>query len=168
MKTFIKALSIAALFAVASVASAAQKLAVVNIQQVLVSLPQFAVINDNINAEFADQIKEFQRLQNDGNFLIEKLQREQATMSPEEIKKLEQEVLALRQQIQTKGQPLQTSIQRRTDEEQRKLLGLIQQAIQSIAKDEGYDMVLSVAAVPYFSEKDDISQRVQDQVSKIK
>ncbi len=170
MNRFIKGMSLAVLFTIATISSAAnaeQKLAVVNVQQVLVALPQFAVIEQNIQAEFADQIQEVQRLRSDGNFLLEKLQREKATMSADQIAELEGQVNEVGQQLQAKGQPLQQSIQRRTEEEQRKLVGLIQQAIQGIASDAGYDLVLSSNAVPYYNEKDDISQQVLDQVSKI-
>lgn len=170
MNRFIKGASLALLFTMATISGAAnaeQKLAVVNVQQVLTALPQFALIEQNIQAEFADQIQEVQRLRSDGNFMLEKLQREKATMSEDQIKELENQVNAIGQQLQQKGQPLQQEVQRRTEEEQRKLVGLIQQAIQGIAKEGKYDMILSANAVPYFTEKDDISQQVLDQVSKI-
>lgn len=165
----IKGLALTLLFSLASVstvAQAEQKLAVVNVQQILVALPQFAAIDQTIQAEYSEQIQEVQRLQNDGNFLLEKLQRERATMSETQIKELEEQVVSARQQLQAIAQPLQQAIQQRTDEERRKLVDLIQQAISGIAAKDGYDMVLSVAAVPYFSPKSDISQQVLDQLTK--
>jgi outer membrane protein len=58
-------------------------------------------------------------------------------------------------------------MQRRTEEERRKLFALIQQSINAIADKEGFDMVLNSNAVPFSAEKFDISQKVLDQVSKI-
>jgi len=171
LNSFIKVLSLAALFTLATMSGAAnaeQKLAVVNVQEVLQALPQVAVIEQNIQAEFADQIQEVQRLRSDGNFLLEKLQRERATMGADQIKELEGQVNALGQQLQAKGQPLQQNMQRRTEEERRKLFALIQQAIDGIASKDGYDMVLNSNAVPFSKGKFDISQKVLDQVSKIK
>lgn len=169
MKSFIKGLSLAALFTLATISSAAnaeQKFAVVDVAQVLQALPQVALIEQNINSEFAEQIQEVQRLSADGNFLIEKLQREKATMSADEIKKLENEVNGIGQQLQEKRQPLQQNMQRRTEEERRKLFALIQQAINVIAAKEKYDMVLNASAVPFSDPKFDISQQVLDQVGK--
>jgi outer membrane protein len=170
LNSFIKVLTLAALFTLATMSGAVkaeQKLGVVNVQEVLQALPQVAVIEQNIQAEFADQIQEVQRLRSDGNFLLEKLQREKATMSADQIKDIEGQVNTLGQQLQAKGQPLQENMQRRTEEERRKLFALIQQSINAIADKEGFDMVLNSNAVPFSAEKFDISQKVLDQVSKI-
>jgi outer membrane protein len=170
LNSFIKVLSLAAILSLATMSGAVkaeQKFAVVNVQQVLQALPQVAVIEQNINAEFAEQIQEVQRLRSDGNFLLEKLQREKATMSADQIKELEEQVNTLGQQLQAKGQPLQQNMQRRTEEERRKLFALIQQAIDAIANKDGYDMVLNSNAVPFSDAKFDISEEVLTQVSKI-
>lgn len=168
MNNFIKSLSFAAFVTVSSMSGAAnaQKLAVVDVQQVLQSLPQVAVIEQNIQAEFASQMQEVQRLRSDGNFLVEKLQRERATMSEVAITDLEGQINVLGQQLQQKGQPLQQDVERRTEEERRKLFALIQQAIDSIAEKENYDMVLNSNAVPFSDKKFDISEKVQQQVSR--
>lgn len=162
-------MSIAVVFTVATISSAAhaaQKLGYVDVQQVLATLPQVATIEETINAEFKDQMQEVQRLQSDGKYLVEKLQREEATLSEAQIKELQQQINVIGQQLQERGQPLQQAMQRRTQEERNKLLGLIKQAIDSIASKEGYDMVLNASAVPYSKPQFDISQQVLDQVSK--
>ncbi len=147
-------------------ANAADKIGVVDVQMILQSLPQIATIEQNINEEFRDQRQEIQKLQSDGNFMVQKLQRESATMSEEEKVKLQEQIQALSQDLQAKAQPLQQNIQRRTNEERQKLFGLIQQAIDGIAAKEGYDLVLNRTAVPYVKQEFDISQKVLDQVSK--
>lgn len=169
MKSFIKGMSIVAVFSMAVVANsanAAQKIGVVDVQQVLQALPQVATIEQSINAEFAEDIQEVQRLRSDGNFLVEKLQREEATMSEAQIKELQQQINEIGQQLQAKGQPLQQNMQQRTQEERNKLLGLIKQSIDSIAAKGGYDMILNANSVPYMKPEFDVSQQVLDQVSK--
>ena len=79
MKNLARALSLVALISVAAFSAAVQaeqKIAVVNVQAVLANLPQVQTIEQEINQEFAEQIQEVQKLQDDGNFLVEKLQRE--------------------------------------------------------------------------------------------
>lgn len=169
MKSLNKALSIAAILGLAIVstmATAAQKIGVIDVQLVLQSLPQVAVIEQKINAEFQDQIQEVTAMREEGNFLVEKLQREAATMSEAQKAELQKQISAIGQQMQQKGQPLQQNMQNRTAEERNKLLGLIKQAIDSIAAADGYDMVLNAQSVPFSKDQFDISQKVLDQVTK--
>jgi outer membrane protein len=169
VKSFIKGLSLAALFTLATVSGAAnaeQKLAVVDIQKVLQALPYVAAIEQEIQEEFADEIQEVQRLRSDGNFLLEKLQRERATMSAKQITDLEAQVNTVGQQLQDKGKPLQDNMQRRTEEERRNLFLLIQQAIDVIAEKDNYDIVLNSNSVPFSMPEFDISQEVLEQVIK--
>ncbi|GLR70827.1 OmpH family outer membrane protein [Agaribacter marinus] len=169
MKTLNKGLAFFALvgFSVMSVAAnAAEKIAVVNMQLIIQSLPQVAAVEQAINEEFKDQRQELQKLQSDGNFMMEKLQREAATMSEDEKVKLQTQIQELSQQLQQKGQPLQQSIQRRTNEERQKLIILIRQAIASIAEAEGYDLIVDASAVSFAKPEYDISSKILDQVSK--
>jgi outer membrane protein len=169
LKSLNKALSVAAILGLAlvsTVASAAQKVGVIDVQLVLQSLPQVATIEQTINAEFQDQIQEVTAMREEGNFLVEKLQREAATMSEEQKQQLQEQIAVLGQQMQQKGQPLQQNMQARTAEERNKLLALIKQAIDTIAAKEGYDMVLNAQSVPFAKDEFDISQQVLSQVSK--
>ena len=164
-------MSLAVLFTMATVsasASAQEKIGIVDVQQILASLPQVATIEQQINTEFADQIQEVQRLRSDGQYLVEKLQREEATLSATQIKELQTQINAIGSQLQEKGQPLQQNMQRRTQEERNKLLGLIKQAIDAVADKGDYDLILNANSVPFSNPKYDVSQKVLEQVSKIK
>jgi outer membrane protein len=169
LKSLNKALSIAAILGLAltsAMANAAQKVAVVDVQLVLQSLPQVAVIEQTINEEFQEQIQEMTAMREEGSFLVEKLQREAATMSEEQQEALRQQIQTLSQTMQQKGGPLQQNMQNRTTEERNKLLSLIKQAVDSIAAAEDYDMVINAQSVPFAKDEFDISQKVLDQVSK--
>lgn len=170
MKTLAKSLIATALMGSALMSSAAmaeQKIGVVDIQSVFRALPQAAVISENINTEFKDRIEEVNRLQKDGEYYVEKLQRDAATMSDQEKQELQQQIVDTRRALQEKAQPLQAEIQRRTTEEQNKLLALIKQAIDGVAATEGYDMILNANAVTFAKEDLDLSDKVLNQVSKI-
>ncbi|OFI34293.1 hypothetical protein BFC17_22135 [Alteromonas lipolytica] len=150
-----------------SAAMAEQKIGVVNVQQIFQALPQAAEIQNAISMEFKDQVDEVNLLQRDGQLYAEKLQRDAATMSAAEKKELEDKILAVREQLSQKVQPLQQNIQRRTNEERNKILGLIKQAIDTVAAANKYDLVLDAPAVVYADTKDDLSQKVVDQLSKL-
>ncbi|ALT00338.1 hypothetical protein AT746_05415 [Lacimicrobium alkaliphilum] len=151
-----------------SAAMAAQKIGVVNVQGIFQSLPQAAVIQENIRNEFKDQIEEIGRMEKDIKYYMEKRERDAATMSDAERKELEDKLISLRDEYAGKTQPLQQQIQTRQGEERDKLLGLIKQAIDGIAEKENYDLVLNSNAVAYMAEANNLSQQVVDQVSKIK
>lgn len=168
MKTFtqtlIKTLLLATI-AVSASASAMQKIAVVDVQAVLQSLPQTQAIVTSINNEFKAQFEEVQSLQKDGEFNVEKLRRDGATMSEAEKKELEAKIMDIRAQLQQKATPLQQEVQRRQNEEQTKLLGLVKQAIDAISAAEDFDLVLNAGAATFVKPEFNISQKVIDRVS---
>lgn len=145
---------------------AEQKIAVVDIQGIFQAMPQAAEISANIQAEFKTQIDEVNQLQKDGQFYAERLQRDEATMSEQEKTEIQEKILDVRRQLSEKAQPLQQNIQRRSQEEQNKLLALISQAIDSVANKQGYDVVLNAGAAAFAKEEFDISKDVLDQVNK--
>lgn len=149
-------------------ADAAQKIALVDVQRVLSAMPQVATIEQDINAEFAEQIQEVQKLRSDGSFLLQKLEREEATMSQAQIQETQQEIKTIGETLQAKGQPLQQNMQRRTQEERNKLLKHIKDAIDEIAAEEDFDLILNATAVPFNKPEYDISEAVLNKVSKIK
>lgn len=145
---------------------AEQKIAVIDVQGIFQAMPQAAEIQNAIQMEFKDQIEEVNQLQRDGQFYAERLQRDAATMSAQEKKDLEQKILAVREELANKGQPLQQNIQRRSNEERNKLLGLIKQAIDSVAAKQGFDLVLNSNAIAFAKDEYDLSEQVLQQVSK--
>ena len=129
MKTFTKTLIAGAMLSTALLTTAAQaaeqKIGVVDVQGIVRSLPQYAEIAQVVTGEFKDQIQEVNSQTEEYNFLLQKFQRESATMSDAEKKALEDQIIALQKTLQEKTGPLQQEMQRREQEEQRKLFGLI-------------------------------------------
>lgn len=89
-------------------------------------------------------------------------------MSADERTKLQRKLAELQSDFNLKGQALQEDQRRRFSEEQKKLLDKVQVAIDSVAKSQGYDMVLNGQAVVFGAEKLDITSQVIQQVSKSK
>ena len=87
-------------------------------------------------------------------------------MSADERTKSQRKLAELQADYNLKGQALQEDQRRRYGEEQKKVIEKIKTAVDSIAKSEGYDMVLNRQAVLFTDEKYDISKQVIQQVSK--
>ncbi len=150
-------------------ANAEQKIGVVNVQGIFQSVPQAAVIQQTIAAEFKDRIEDVNRLEKDIKYYLEKQQRDAATMSATEKGDLDKQILDLRTEYQSKAQPLQQEVQRRQGEERNKVLELIKVAIDDVAAKGDYDLVIDGNAVTYLKDESiDLSREVIDQVSKIK
>lgn len=145
---------------------AEQKIAIVDVQGIFQAMPQAAEIAATIEAEFKTQLEEIEQLQRDGQFYAERLQRDAATMSAEEKADIEQKIQGVREALGTKAQPLQQAIQNRQAEERNKLVALIRMAIDTVAAQGDYDMVLNAGAVAFTKEEFDLSEQVLEQVSK--
>jgi len=87
-------------------------------------------------------------------------------MSADDRTKSQRKLAELQADFNLKGQALQEDQRRRFNEEQQKVFEKIQTNVESIAKSEGYDMVLNRQAVVYSNDKNDISAKVIQQVSK--
>lgn len=170
MKQLAKSLLSTAILSGALLSSAAmadQKIGVVNVEGIFQNMPQAVTVQQTIAAEFKDRQEEVKRLEEDIKYQLNKRQREAATMSEDQIKELESNILKMREDYQAKAQPLQQAIQTRLAEERNKLLGLIQQSIQVVAAEGDFDMVLQGTAAAYTKPEFDLSEKVLEQVSKV-
>jgi outer membrane protein len=171
LKNFTKSLIAGALLTTSMASTsvfAEQKIGAVNVQGVFQAMPQAADIQEKIATQFKDKTEEVSRLEKDIKYYQEKNQRDAATMSKKEKTELEGKIIALREEYTAKAQPLQQEIQKRFQEEQNKLLGLIKQGIDAVASKGKYDVILNSNSVAFINPDNDISQLVLEQVGKIK
>lgn len=171
MKTIMRvaALSIAMLTTVGAteaVQAAEMNIAVVDIGKVLREIPQRKTIEAKLKGEFDSRIREVQRLETEGQSLTAQLKKNESFMSAEDRTKSQRRLAELQADYNLKGQALQEDQRRRFGEEQQKIFTQIQTAVTSIAKSEGYDLVLNKQAVVYSNDKNDISAEVIQKVSR--
>ena len=88
-----------------------------------------------------------------------------AIMSNQEKTQLNRELEQLNSEAQLKQKALQEDTRRRQQEERNELLGQVQQAINAVAQDEGYDLVLESNAVAFMKADNDLSDEVVTQMS---
>lgn len=149
-------------------ASAETKIAVINVPRIMQEIPQGKAVEAKLKSEFSSRISEMQRLETEGQDLAAKLKKDEAFMAADERTKLQRRLAELQADFNLKGQALQEDQRRRFNEEQKKVLNKVQDAIDSIAKAQGYDLVLNGQSVVFGAEKLDISAQVIQQVSKSK
>ncbi len=149
-------------------AAAETKIAVVNVARILHEIPQSKAIESQLKAEFSGRISEMQRLESEGQSLAAKLKKDESFMSADERTKLQRRLAELQADFNLKGQALQEDQRRRMGQEQNKVLNKVQEAIDGIAKAQGFDLIINGQSVVFGAEKLDISAQVIQQVSKSK
>lgn len=150
-----------------SVSVFADTIAVIDVQKVVSQLPQTLAMRETLNKEFSEARQELTKLKSDIEFNIEKFQRESITMSQEEQDALKLSIETMQREFQSKGQPLEKQLQKRTAEERNKILALVQQAVDAVAKEEKVDIVLQAQSVAYIVPEKDITAKVAARISKI-
>lgn len=140
--------------------------AVVNIPFVVTESPQFKALHDKMAREFGDRQKEVEKLKTEGEQQISVIQ--SGKLKGEELVRAQRRVQELQADFQLKGRALQEDMKRKGDEEQKTLMGVIQNAIDEIARERGIQLVIAGqqgGAVAYAAPVLDISEEVIARVS---
>jgi outer membrane protein len=152
---------------VGSAMAAEQKIAIVNVQEIMAKIPQSAAIMQALEAEFKDEKAALTKLEQDIKYFQEKKQRDSALMSKKEIAELDKKIAEGFREYQTKGKAFQQKVNQRQNEETTKILALVRQAIDNIASKSKYDLILEQKAVVFSKPDANISEQVIKQVSKL-
>ncbi|GHG01006.1 OmpH family outer membrane protein [Thalassotalea marina] len=171
MKKLFKSVALATVASSALLSGAAmadQKIAVVNMQEVMGSIPQTDAIRQTLENEFKDARAELAQLEKDIKYFQEKKKRDASIMSKKDVEDLDKQIADAFKIYQEKGQALQQQAGVRQNEETNKILALIRQAIDKVAADKKYDHVLNKQAALFSKPEHEITQNIIEQVSKIK
>lgn len=146
-------------------AQAEQKIGVVDMMSIFQELPQRDAIAQSLQAEFQPKFEEMRGLETQVEELQQKLQRDASIMSDSEKEEARRELETLVSEAQLKGQALNEETRERQNQERNRLLGQVQEVINRIAADEGYDIVLQSNAVAYIKADVDLSDAVIAEMS---
>lgn len=129
--------------ALAGNAHAEAKIAVVDFQKVFVESPQYKLISQLIQSEFAPRQRDLQQRQKDLQAKQEKLQRDGAVMSESERSDMERNLTKDQRDFNNDAEALKEDLNARQNEEVKKLQEHLVDEIHDYAKTNGYDIVLS-------------------------
>ncbi|MDP4528031.1 OmpH family outer membrane protein [Alkalimonas delamerensis] len=152
-------------FLLGATAAHATKIAFVDVQTIASQLPQAQQIQETIMAEFGERIEAIGQLERDINFNVEKIRRDGPTMSEDEQQQLAETIQRQQMQYEQMARPLDEQMRQRQAEERNKLLALIKNAIDVVAEQGNYDIVLNSGAAVYAKESYDISAAVVRQIT---
>ena len=155
--SLIALLSTAMSFTVAHAAD--YKIGVVNAPRVLEAAPQAEVARAKLDKEFKGRDEKLLAAQKELKALEDRMQKDGAIMSESERSRVERDVMAKRRDIKRDSQEFQEDFGFRRNEEMAIIQQQVGEAINSLSKEQGFDIVLATG-VAYFSDKVDITDQV--------
>jgi len=143
-------------------AAAADELKVgfVNTAKVLEQAPQAEHARKKLETEFAPRDKALVKAQKKLKKLEDKLSSDSAIMNESKRREIEREILSQKRDVKRSQQEFREDFNIRRNEELGKLQRLVIKAIEKLAKEQKFDMVVGDNSVLYASQRVDITEKV--------
>lgn len=164
LKKTLQGVILAAGLAVTGMAAAADlKIGFVNLARITTESPQAKAANDRLQREFEPREQEIAAMQKDLKQLEEKLTRDAAVMKESERVRIERDLRAREREVRRMYEELREDFNIRRNEELGKLQRRVGEAVQKLAKEEQFDLIL-IDGVMYVGEKVDITSKILDRL----
>lgn len=138
-------------------------IAVIDPNRIVEESPQYQEARRMLSTEAKDRETEVLNQQDDLDRLTEKLERDGALMSEDEMQRLQTDIRARKRRLRYAKAELQEDFALRQTELRTKLVKQVEEVVQRIAKEKGIDVILSEGLV-YFSDRVDISGEVVERL----
>ena len=135
------------------------KVAAVEVPRLLTEPPQVHKLREKLKEEFASRDSQLVAQQKQIKQLEEKLSKDGAIMSEDEVKRLERDIISRRLKLKNARSELQQERQLRQNEELDKLRGVLAEVIQQVAREEKLDIVLE-SGVTWVAAQANITDKV--------
>ena len=135
------------------------RIGVVNAVKVLQQAPQAAAARAKLEKEFAPRDRKLVAAQKELKKLEDKLAKDAAIMSEAERAKLEREIVSRRRELKREQEAFRDDINFRRNEEFGAIQKDVVKAIQAVAREGKYDLILGDGVI-YASQKMDITDKV--------
>ena len=150
-----------------SLAQAADiKLGFVSIAKILNSAPQAEAASKRLEQEFAPRQKGLVEAQKSLRKQEEKLSKDGAVMSESQRRSLENEIRNQARELKRTSDEFREDFNLRRNEELGKFQKQVLEVINSVAKEEGFDLVVNDSATLYFSPQVDVTEKVLKRLTK--
>lgn len=148
----------------ANVSIAEMKIGFVNVPKVMEKAPQAAKAKKRLEKEFSPRDKQLVAQQKEIKKLEEKLSRDASVMGESERRKVERDIVSKKREATRAQQEFSEDFNLRRNEELGKLQKRIYEAIQTLAKEGNYDLLLTDGVI-HASEQIDVTSKVQEKLS---
>ncbi len=139
------------------------KIAVIDPNRIVEESPQYEEARQTLSTEVAEREADLLGQQQSLDRLNQKLERDGALMSEEEVKRLQNDIRARKRRLRYARAELQEDFALRQSELRTKLVKQVEEVVRQIAKEQEIDLIVSEGVV-YFSERIDISADVVERL----
>ncbi len=140
------------------------KIGFVNVPRILESAPQAAQAKKDLEKEFAPRDKKLVAMQKKLKNLEEKMLKDGDVMSQSEQQKKEREIVSLKRDARRAQEEFREDFNIRRNEELAKLQKVVFEAIQSLAKEKNYDLLVTDGVV-FASERIDVTAEIETKLN---
>jgi outer membrane protein len=144
-------------------ASNGAKMGYVRVQYLIDNSPQAKEASSKLQKEFRPKKEELQQKKKELQRLQQKLQKEGLTLSDDKRKQLEDRAQRLQREIKRSQKTLQQELNIQRNDAFKGVRQSVQKAVQTVAENEGYDLVVGQGAL-YASDAIDITQKVLERM----
>lgn len=156
--TFLVALVLGALSS--AVFADATKIGVVDLQKIMQTSNQMRDIQQKLEKEFKPRRDKLVTMETTLKADMEKFKRESAVMGATQKKDMEKKIISAQQQFERDGQQYQQELSTAHNEAMEGLYTKVRAAINKIAKDDKYDIIVQKDAAPFTSDSLDVTDKV--------
>lgn len=130
----------------------AQQIGYVNQEALLLNLPQYEEVQRQLQQELQAEQQAFQEEQQAFQEKLEQYQQQQALLSEERRQQREQELMQEQQRLQQSAMQRDQTLAQREQELMQPLYERVQTALETVAQQEGVDVVMRIQALSYVNE----------------
>ena len=142
------------------------KIGYLNIDHVISNSPQFIQANQLVIKEFQPQENQLKQLASDIQAQVVEFNQNKDTLDKGELNQQLKKIARLEKELKAKAGRIKKALQQRNTYELKKIQDLINQAIQQIATDKQYDLIL-YQEVAYASDKVNITAQVGQKLREV-
>jgi len=139
------------------------KVAVVNVQQVLQQSPRVATLSKKLEGQFKDRQTSINAQQKSLQDELDTFKKEEPTMNQKTRDDTQKKIAADRADLMKKVVEYQQDLQKEQNKIMQGILGDLNSIVSTIAKAQGYTLVLDSQAVIFAADGNDISKDVAKQ-----
>lgn len=163
MRNIAKIFMLLALTMPTAVLAQEQRIAFVNVSYLVDNSPQAEAASAQLQEKFGPQQQELQQKQQEFQQLQQKLQKDSLVMSESERAESKQRLQQLGREIQRGQKSFRDELNNERNAALQQVRKVVMSAVQDIAREEGYDLVVGQGAI-YASESVNITKQVLEQM----
>ncbi|MBK5930855.1 hypothetical protein CCR82_10045 [Halochromatium salexigens] len=142
------------------------RIAVIDPNRIVEESPQYEAARNLLSAEAQEREAELTSQQEDIARLETRLERDGALMRSDEVTRLRNDIRARERRLRYAQEELQADFALRQSDLRTKLVQQVEEVVEQVAKDNGFDLILSEGVV-YASSRADISDEVIDRLKEV-